>query len=162
MLAVNHPEKIDRLVIVNSAARWDERMLMAQSGLIRAIKHGVSVDCQLEIAMPWLFGASSLDNKTKAEALKKRLLDNPTPPTIEEMERQYSALSGFDSSGFLHQIKAPALVIISDDDIIALPRESEELAGKIAGARIARLPGGHVSEYEEPEKLAEAIRGFLQ
>ncbi|MFH1037674.1 MAG: alpha/beta hydrolase [PVC group bacterium] len=162
MLAVNYPDAVGRLVIVNSAARWDERMLMAQRGLIRAIKHGVSVDCQLDIAMPWLFGASALANKDRAEALRKRLLDNPTPPTIGEMERQYPVLAGFDSSGFLHKIKAPTLVIISDDDIIALPRESEALAGKIAGSRIARLPGGHVSEYEEPEKLAAAIRGFLQ
>jgi pimeloyl-ACP methyl ester carboxylesterase len=90
------------------------------------------------------------------------ILDNPTPPSLKELERQYQALLEFDSSGSLDKIKAPTLVVISDDDILALPAESEELAKKITGAQIARLPGGHVSEYEEPEKLVAAIQSFLK
>lgn len=161
VLAANYPELVDRLVIVNSAGRWSERMLMAQRGLLQALQGGVSLDCQLEIAMSWLFGAAVLADRERVDALRRRLLDNPTPPTIEEMKRQYPALAGFDSSPFLRQITAPTLVIISEDDIIVRPEESEDLAGRIPGSKIARLPGGHVSEYEEPERLAEAIRGFL-
>ena len=136
-------------------------MLMTQRGLIRALKRGISLDCQLELAMPWLFGAAALDDRERAKALRERLLDNPAPPTLEEMERQYPVLAEFDAAAYLPRISAPTLVIISEDDIIALPRESEKLAAGIAGARIARLPGGHVSQFEEPEKLAEAIGKFL-
>lgn len=162
MLAINYPEIIDRLVIVNSVHRWSGRMLMAERGIICAIKHGASLDCQLEIIMPWLFGNGALSDEDRKAALKKMLLDNPNPPPVEDLERQYNALTEFDSSGSLYKINAPTLVIISEDDIIALPGESETLAGKIAGARIARLPGGHVSGYEEPEKLAAAILQFLK
>ncbi|MDP8235240.1 MAG: alpha/beta hydrolase [Candidatus Erginobacter occultus] len=161
VLAADYPEVVDRLVIVNSAARWSRRMLMAQRGLLRALKRGISLDCQLELAMPWLFGRAALNDRKRAEALRRKLLDNPNPPTIGEMERQYPVLAGFDAAAFLPRISAPTLVVISDDDILALPGESEELAAGIAGAKVVRLNGGHVSGYEEPEKLAAAIRRFL-
>ena len=161
-LAIKYPDKIDHLVIVNSCSRWNGRTLMATQGLIDAIKCGASLDCQLEINMPWLFGDKALADKDRTAALREMILDNPTPPSLKELERQYQALLEFDSSGSLDQIKAPTLVVISDNDILALPAESEELAKKITGAQIARLPGGHVSEYEEPEKLTAAIRQFLK
>jgi pimeloyl-ACP methyl ester carboxylesterase len=161
ILAVKYPEKTDRLVIVNSVSRWNGRTMMAIKGLIDTIKNGVPLDCQLDVNLPWLFGKKALGNRDRTAALRGMILDNPTPPTIKELERQYQALSEFDSSGSLEQIKVPVLVVISDEDILALPAESEELAENISGARIARLPGGHASEYEEPEKLIAAIESFL-
>jgi len=162
LLALKYPVRIERLVIVNSVSRWNGRSLMALKSLIDATKNGASVDCQLEISMPWLFGKMALADQERKAALREMILDNPTPPSIEELERQYRALSEFDSSGLLDKIKAPVLIVISDDDILAIPAESEELAEKIADARIARIPGGHVSEYEEPEKLVAAIQSFLK
>jgi len=161
LLSIKYPDKIDRLIIANSCSRWNSRVLMAMQGLIDAIKCGASLYCQLEISLPWLCGEKVLADPDRAAALREMILANPTPPSLEELERQYQVLSEFDSSDSIGQIKAPTLVIISDDDILARPAESEELAGKISGARIARLPGGHMSEYEEPEKLTAAIRHFL-
>jgi 3-oxoadipate enol-lactonase len=161
ILAIKYPDKIDRLVIVNSASRWNGRTLMALKGLNDAIRCGASLDCQLEISMPWLFGSKALSDQDKREALRQMILDNPNPPSLNELERQYHALLEFDSSGSLGKIKAPTLVVISDDDILALPAESERLANSIPGARIVRLPGGHVSEFEQPDLLAQSIRDFL-
>ncbi len=161
LLAIKYPDKLDRLVIANSAAEWRGRPLMALKGLIDVIKAGGSLDCQLEVSMPWLFGHGALaDQKRKAE-LREMILDNPTPPSLEDLERQFHPLQEFDSSGDLGRIKATTLVIISDDDILALPAESERMAESIPGARIARIPGGHVSEFEQPEMLAQSIRNFL-
>lgn len=161
ILAIKYPDKLDRLVIANSAAEWRGRPLMALKGLIDVIKSGGSLDCQLEVSMPWLFGHEALaDQKRKAE-LREMILDNPTPPSLEDLERQFHPLREFDSSGTLGRIKAPTLVVISDDDILALPAESERMAESIPGARIARIPGGHVSEFEQPEMLAQSIRDFL-
>ena len=162
VLAIKYPDKLDRLVIVNSCSRWNSRVLMAMQGLIDAIKCGASLDCQFEISLPWLCGEKVLADPDRAAALREMILDNPTPPSLKELERQYQVLSEFDSSDSIGKIKAPTLVIISDDDILARPAESEELAGKIYGARIVRLPGGHMSEYEEPDKLTDAIRQFIK
>ena len=161
ILAIRYSDKIDRLVIVNSCSRWNGRTLMALKGLNDAIKNGASLDCQLEISMPWLFGSKALSDQDQKGGLRQMILENPTPPSPKELERQYHALLEFDSSGSLDKIKAPTLVVISYDDILALPEESERLAGLIPGARIARLPGGHVSEFEQPEMLARSILDFL-
>lgn len=161
ILAADYPDQIDRLVIVNSASRWNGRTLMAMQGLIDAIKCGASLNCQLEIIQPWLFGLKALNDPYRISSLREMILDNPIPPSIKDLERQYNALSSFDSSAKLNKIKAFTLVIISDDDILALPEESEEMAEKIPRSRIVRIPGGHASEYEEPDRLAQAIRRFL-
>lgn len=160
-LAIKYPAKVDRLVIVNSCSRWNGRTRMAMRGLLDAIRCGASLDCQLEINLPWLFGAKALADKDRTAALRDMILDNPTPPSLKELERQYQALLEFDSSGSLDKIKALTLVVISDDDILALPAESERLAESILNARIVRLPGGHVSEFEYPDLLAGLIRDFL-
>jgi len=160
-LAIKYPDKVDHLVIVNSCSRWNGRTLMAMQGLLDAIRCGASLDCQLEVSMPWLFGYKALADKDRTASLRDMILDNPTPPSLKELERQYQALVEFDSSGSLDKIKAPTLVVISDDDILALPSESERLANSIPGARIIRLPGGHVSEFEQPDLLAQSIRDFL-
>lgn len=161
ILAIRYPAKIDRLVIVNSVSRWNGRTLMALKGLIDAIKNGASLDCQLEVSMPWLFGNKALADQDRKAALRQMILDNPTPPSIKELERQYRSLLEFNSSGSLDKIKVPVLIVISDDDILALPAESERLAKSIPGARIARIPGGHASEFEQPGELSRVIRNFL-
>ncbi|MCB9594274.1 MAG: alpha/beta hydrolase [Sandaracinaceae bacterium] len=62
----------------------------------------------------------------------------------------------------LDEVRAPTLVVATDDPF--LPREllQAEVADRIAGARLAHLPGaGHYPSVEKPAELAALIRGFL-
>ncbi len=159
-LAARHPGRAARLVIVNSSPAWNRRTLLALEGVISSIKSGIDLDSRLKIIMPWLFGREELADPARAAKLREMLLDEPYPATVSGLERHYRALAAFDGRDLLTRIEVPTLVVSAEDDLLALPEETARLAAGIPGARLVRLPGGHVSQFERPQLLAETIARF--
>jgi len=63
----------------------------------------------------------------------------------------------------LPSIKAPTLVVSSDNDHL-IPRElSELIAARIAGAKLVIMPGaGHIPFMEQPENVVRIVLGFIE
>jgi pimeloyl-ACP methyl ester carboxylesterase len=62
----------------------------------------------------------------------------------------------------LDEIRLPVLVAAGAQDIVIEPRASEEIAGRIDGAWLARFPrSGHAFMADHPESLAGLIAAFL-
>jgi pimeloyl-ACP methyl ester carboxylesterase len=81
----------------------------------------------------------------------------------EAFVRQQRAIMGRpDSRLDLPAITAPALVLAGSEDIITPPRESEEIAAGIPGAKLVILPGcGHLSTLESPDSVTAALSEWL-
>jgi 3-oxoadipate enol-lactonase len=63
----------------------------------------------------------------------------------------------------LRAIASPTLVVVGERDRLIPPAHSLSLAGDVAGARTATLPGlGHVATIQDPEAVATAVLAFLQ
>lgn len=63
----------------------------------------------------------------------------------------------------LPAIGVPALVICGENDAVAPPRFSQEIADGIPGARLEIIPGaGHVTNADAPERFNSLLLGFLQ
>jgi pimeloyl-ACP methyl ester carboxylesterase len=58
-------------------------------------------------------------------------------------------------------ISASTLVVASGADAATPPADAAFIAKSIQGAIYTELPGGHLSNVEQPIALANAIRGFL-
>jgi 3-oxoadipate enol-lactonase len=72
------------------------------------------------------------------------------------------SMASTDHSGQLRNIRVPTLVLVGQQDAICPPAESRLLAQMIPSARYAEIPGaGHLSNQEQPEAFASAVRGFL-
>lgn len=68
-----------------------------------------------------------------------------------------------DYRDLLAAISVPALVVCGERDTVAPPRFSEEIAGRIPGARLEIVPGaGHVTNADAPECFNELLRTFLE
>jgi aminoacrylate hydrolase len=66
------------------------------------------------------------------------------PPDPEILQSRIDAIIHFDRRARLGEIKAPTLVVVAQDDMIAPPYLSEELATEISGAELTVLQyGGH-------------------
>ncbi len=67
-----------------------------------------------------------------------------------------------DLTGRLGSIRAPTLLVCSDADPISPPSIARLLAARIAGARIAIVPGGsHAFANERPGEVARLVRSHL-
>lgn len=71
------------------------------------------------------------------------------------------AMRDMDFRHELKDIRTPVLVLVSDADKATPSAWGEAVAKGIPGARLARLPGGHLSAIEQPEAFAAAVEDFL-
>ena len=155
-MAINAPERIDRLVLCCTSARlgppemWADRAATVRSQGVRAI-----ADAGIE---RWLSPAFMQREPEAAARVKAMLV--ATPP------EGYAACCGvierMDQVGQLGRITAPTLVIAGAQDPATPPEHGELIASRIPGARLELVPDArHLATVEQPEAMTELILGHL-
>ncbi len=83
--------------------------------------------------------------------------------TDEEVFRAACAqLAELDLRGELRKVKAPALVLVGEQDEATPPPMSHELAAGLPDARLKIIPGcAHVPQLQSPRVFLDAIADFL-
>jgi 3-oxoadipate enol-lactonase len=62
----------------------------------------------------------------------------------------------------LHEVKAPTLVIVGDQDVGTPPAMSQAIAAAIPGARLEIVPdASHLSNIEQAEAFNKLLLDFL-
>ncbi|MDP1604744.1 MAG: alpha/beta hydrolase [Legionella sp.] len=161
ILAKKYADKIDKLILLNSAAKFSLRTQMTLESLLNLRKANTSFDLFIDTALPWFFSSDYLSKRENITNFKQALLDAPYPQSIGDQERQYKALSGFDSRSWLQDIRPRTLVIAAKDDIIAQPDDSKALAMGITGSKFVMITGAHSSPVEQPHEVNKNILRFL-
>jgi 3-oxoadipate enol-lactonase len=89
-------------------------------------------------------------------------LDDPLLAPVHGRAAQGDAARDHDTLARLHQIAAPTLVIVGDQDILTPVAAARELADGIPGARLQVLEGGgHLAHVECEAAFTDALLGFL-
>jgi pimeloyl-ACP methyl ester carboxylesterase len=71
-------------------------------------------------------------------------------------------LSHADNRALLPRLSLPTLVVAGEDDRVAPPEHSQEIAGLVPGARLEQLPGAaHAAYVEEAARYNALLRDFL-
>lgn len=161
IIAKKYPDKINKLIVLNSASKFNTRTVKAIESLLNLRKENISLDLLIETGMPWFFSSDYLSNPENIVSFKESIKNNPYPQSVEDQERQCKNIPTFDSHDWINEIKATALVIAAEEDIIVLSAESQQLAKDIPNAQFIIIPGGHSSPLEQPKELNKAIFNFL-
>lgn len=132
-LAIRHPELVNKIIVASTFYKKDG-------------------------AQPWFW-----DFMTKAtfEGMPKLLKDaflklNPDSNALHEMyERDVTRMRSFSdiSEELMKTIKAPAFIIIGDEDVVR-PEHAVEMYRLLPHAKLAILPGGHgdyIGEITTPQ-----------
>jgi 3-oxoadipate enol-lactonase len=161
-LAINHPEKVDRLVLACSRLKpGPVRELMGpidrwlrENGLDR-----ISVSL---LTMPWGMTPTFMQDERRVLERLNLAKRDPYPISRHGYLRQHAAVMAHDTTGRLARIAAPTLVLVGAEDILTPVRESEALAAAIPGSTLRVLPrGGHGFFGEYPAETNAALREFL-
>ena len=161
IVARKYAKKLNKLIIMNSSAKFNTRTLLAIENLLTLRKENISLDHLINASLPWFFSSHFLDDKEKIARFKEALQNNPHPQSIQNQERQFKALLEFNSRNWLHEINIPTHIIAAEDDIVDLVSESHQLITGIKNATLSIVPGGHSSPIEQPEKVYKLIVDFL-
>lgn len=162
-LAINHPRRVDRLVLACTRARAGEvrRILApAQAALYEAEMDPVQ---RAVLMMPWSMTSAFTSEPEKVLASLELRRQDQYPIAPHAYRRQQAAVIDFDTLDRLDRITAPTLVLVGAEDILTPVAESVQLSEGIPNAHLRVLPrGGHGFFAEYSQDVNRALIDFLR
>jgi pimeloyl-ACP methyl ester carboxylesterase len=160
--ALDHPARLDRLVIVSASANGRPRHQPGQP--IPPPDEWWTDDPvdRFRRLVPGIVGPDYLARLDEAQLAALAEPERANKATWAGAIRQEASLGRGDLQARLGELRASTLVMLGADDPL-LPRErGESLAKDIPGARLLVLPGvGHIPWVERPDEVNRAILDFL-
>lgn len=165
--AIEHPEMVSALVIVNSLpsgyeeeGEWIPSPI--EQEMISAVETGDNERAsELQIRI-WVDGASRTPEDVDPEVRRRAAEMNRI--SLENRTAFIDDLDPLDPPAFtrLGEVQAPTLLVVGDLDEPVIARGAEAMAKGIPGAKIVTIPGtAHVPNMEKPREFNEAVLGFL-
>jgi pimeloyl-ACP methyl ester carboxylesterase len=155
-LAINAPERVDRIVAANTAARigtpqtWADRIATVRTQGLEAIA--------ATVRGRWLTPEFADRHPDAARALARGIAN--THPT--GYLGCCAALRDADLTSGLPRIAVPSLVIAGNHDPSTTVEDARFLCERIPNARLERLPAAHISNIEAAEMFTRAVAEFLE
>lgn len=154
-MAINAPERIDRLVLCCTSARLGPPEMWAQrAATVRADGVEAIADAGLE---RWL--TADFRAHEPAATAKVRAMLVATP------DEGYAACCGvierMDLLPELDTVRAPTLVIAGRHDPATPPEHAERIVAGIPGARLELVDAAHLATIEQPRTMSQLIAGHL-
>lgn len=154
-LAALAPERIDRLVLANTAAQlgppsnWDARIAAVRAGGMSAIADTV--------ISRWFTPDFVRREPQTIAKIRAAILATPS----EGYAACAAAIRDMDQRASLASVRAPTLVVAGTHDPATPPALGHALAEGIHGARYIEFATAHLSNIEAAEAFNAAVREFL-
>ena len=155
-LALNAPERLDRLALCCTAAtfpppqKWVDRAATVRAEGMAAIADGVLGG--------WFRPGFHEERPGVVRRFREMLVSAP----VEGYAACCDALADADLTGRLPEIAAPTLVVTGTDDPTVPPATGDALAAAIPGAEhVVVQEAAHLANVEQPEAFTAALLGHL-
>ncbi len=161
-LAVNHPERVDGLVLVSTTPGWPLAYPMpAPTAALIVASHGVSREVALR---RYTENALSVRTVQHHPEVVDRLVDLQRDRPGDPRAGPAQAAAGARYTGRLRQrrIRARTLVLHGAADTVVDPGNGRLLAERIPGAQLVVFPElGHLLFWQDPDGFTGAVTSFL-
>jgi pimeloyl-ACP methyl ester carboxylesterase len=163
-LAIRHPERVDKLVLVDSAGLKGGPMdLMKGFAEITAAKMIIPL---IHLIFP--VNEKSLANVPPSERKRVELAEQRYGSDLRDCSSKvmkWSAVSiGADyTEQELQKIQTPTLIIWGSNDDLLNVKYAEKFQQKIPGSQLAIIEGGvHTPMQWKPEEFVKVLKGFIE
>ncbi len=157
--AVAHPQSVQSLTLMNTAAVFPEAARSAMRERALAIREGGMSAIAETLAAPW-FVPATLQRRPdlRDRALKTLLHDDPLVQAA-----MWEMIASFDRVADLPRISCPTLVLTGELDEVTPLASAQLLRGSIPHATLAVIPNSaHMSQLEQPHLVNRHLLAFLQ
>lgn len=154
-LGANRPDRLDRLVLCNTAAKigppelWTARIEKVRADGVASIAPAV-ID-------RWFTKAYQEREPGKVAALQHMLAET----SAEGYAANCAAVRDMDQRDQLGGITVPTLVIVGTQDQATPPADGRLVAERIPGARCVEFDAAHLSNWETAGPFTDHLVGFL-
>jgi 3-oxoadipate enol-lactonase len=155
-LAVHAPERIDRLVLACTSARFGKREgFLQRAATVRAGGVEAVADAVLQL---WFTAQTHRDAPALVSAYREMMISAERDGYAGCCE----ALADWEPADELAAIQAPTLVLAGSEDPATPPEQAEAIRRRIPGARLSILPGaGHLANLEQPDAFNRLLLEHL-
>ena len=155
-LAIDHPERVDRLVLAVTLSRPNDTLGAAVDGWTEMAKRGDYRGIMLDTAEK-----SYSEKRLRTARIEYSLLGNlGKPKSFDRFLTQAASCKTHDAYDALPRIHCPTLVIGGTDDRIATGRASVEIAERIGGSELYMYEGLGHGLYEEAPDFLRRVAEF--
>ena len=156
-LGVHAPERIDRLILSNTAALLGPASVIdARIASVRAAKD------MREAAEGFLANWFPAQMIEAGGPVIDKFRDMLLSIDRDGLAGLLAAVRDADLRRTIRLIEAPTLVIAGRDDTVTSAQHGAEIAATIPGARLLTLPTVHLSNIERPQEYVNAVLHFLR
>jgi 3-oxoadipate enol-lactonase len=154
-LGVNAPERLDALVLCNTAAKigtratWNTRILTVRQEGMKSVSSAV-----IERWFTPEFRAASSPIVNRAKTM---LEASP----VEGYVACCAAIRDMDQTNSSSRISVRTLVVAGSEDAVTPPQEGRFLVDHIRGSQYVELDAAHLSNVEQSDAFTSALRDFL-
>jgi 3-oxoadipate enol-lactonase len=160
-LAIEHPGRVDALVLVSTTPGWPFAYPMPAASLrLIAAEGSMTREVALRRHVENALSARGGRERGLADRLVELQRSRPAAPGAWPAQ----AAAGARYAGVLRQtrIRARTLVLQGAADTVVDPRNAKLLAGRIPGAQLVIFPElGHLLFWQEPDSVADVVTLFL-
>ncbi len=163
-LAIAHPERVNRLVVVAPGIdgwQYTPELSRALAEEDASLDAGDLDEASWVNVRTWVDGPRRTAEEVDPEVRRR----------VFEMQRRAFELDNATAAGGwlaesrrarLGELRMPTLVLVGEEDVADMGNIAELVAGAIDGARLVRLPGvAHLPPMEMPGRFAEIVGEFL-
>jgi pimeloyl-ACP methyl ester carboxylesterase len=151
LLALEHPEVVERLIIIDSSAKFQKL------GDLQDHIRDNPMEAGLEL-LNRLLSPKMLAEENLSSLMKYFKVDANFDPSI--LADDFDALNEIDLTKRIREIKAPTLIVCGADDMLA--PSSTILHDNIEGSTLVLIPeAAHMPMIEQPEKFNKIILDFI-
>lgn len=153
------PERVTHLALLDTSARPETPAQTARRRELVALAAASGFGAVLDALWP----AEVAPGRVADRALRDRFDAMASRHGAEVFARQQEAIvQRADSRPDLARVDVPALVLCGRDDVITPLDGHEEMAAGIDGAELVVLDDcGHLSTWEQPDRVTGALRTWL-
>lgn len=154
-LALVHPDRVTRLVLVGSASSFDTPEIRAFAQGVAEFRDPVPPKVALE------FQQSTIHRPISEELLATYVRESLKVPA-RVWQQALAGVLAFRSEALLSRLRVPTLLLWGDRDGIVSRSEQERLRQGIHGSTLSVFEEtGHAPHWEQPQRFADALVTFL-
>jgi 3-oxoadipate enol-lactonase len=157
VFALRYPEKARSLIVASAVSQVD-RLLQGWMDTWIAAVRAKDPEMFFRVSYPMNFSEAWIAANQPALDMARERYAALDYDAFLELLLSFSRL---DVTAHLHQISAPTLVIVGEEDMLKPRKYSEIIAREIPGAELATIPhAGHAVMWEQPSVFNALLLGF--
>jgi pimeloyl-ACP methyl ester carboxylesterase len=161
-LALRHPDRVERLVLVGTYARPDAKRSLILRHWRDLASSGASIDMMVRDRLLWTVQDDTIEQTDLIEQMIQFFERDGAPFTEDLFVRQCDACLAHDTADRLHAIRQPTLLVCGRHDRLTPPRIHRFLADEIPDAHLVTIDyGAHLVMVESAERFNRVVLQFL-